>query len=83
MRKTPSSSSIFSKVELGNKSSSSREQSNENFETPTEKPPLPPKKAKRVCHFNNDWMREERYSSWLQPTPDDPLSATCTLCYIT
>lgn len=37
---------------------------------------------KRNTCFNNDWMKNKNYSTWLKPTPGDPLSATFSLCSV-
>ncbi|XP_051970788.1 uncharacterized protein LOC127635041 [Xyrauchen texanus] len=40
------------------------------------------KKMKRSTYFNNDWLKNDNYSTWLKPTPGDPLYATCSVCSV-
>lgn len=40
------------------------------------------KKMKHSTYFNNDWMKNDNYSTWLKQTPGDPLYNTCSICSV-
>uniref|UniRef100_A0A8C1LCU6 Uncharacterized protein n=1 Tax=Cyprinus carpio TaxID=7962 RepID=A0A8C1LCU6_CYPCA len=56
------------------------EDEDDSVSTKTDRPVK--KKMKRSTYFNNDWMKNDNYSTWLKQTPGDPLYATCSVCSV-
>ena len=78
MQKTPCISSIFSKYPVASRESDPTEGNYEHSKTQGEldQESSTSKKAKRMSYFNNDWLWQECYSSWLRPTSGNKLGVT-------
>lgn len=56
------------------------EDEDDSVSTKTDRPVK--KKMKRSTYFNNNWLKNDNYSTWLKQTPGDPLYATCSVCSV-